>query len=50
MVTCHRQEFVRVEEAEPFVPMTVPFVAVCVHGVLHRPCTFGAVEVMECNG
>ena len=50
MVAGHGQEFIGVEEAEPFVLMTVPFVAVCVHGVLHRPLTFGAVEVMKRDG
>ena len=50
MVAGHGQELVGVEEAEPFVLMTVPFVAVGVHGVLHRPLTFGAVEVMKRDG
>ena len=50
MVAGHGQELVGVEEAEPFVLMTVPFVAVCVHGVLHGPLTFGAVEVMKRDG
>ena len=50
MVACHGQEFVSVEEAKPFVLMTVPFMAVRVHGVLHGPFTFGAVEVMKRHG
>ena len=50
VVAGHGQELVGVEEAEPFVLLTVPFVAVCVHGMLHRPLTFRAVEVMKCDG
>ena len=46
VVARHGQELVGVEEAKPFVLMTVPFVAVCVHGVLHRPRTFRAVDFM----
>lgn len=47
MMACYGQELVGVEEVKPFVLMTVLFMAVRVYSVLHRPRTFGAVEVMK---